>query len=105
MDDTVPRISDCPADESINVELGQNNIEYTWPEPHATDNSGNVTLKRRTHVPGTRFPVGSTTVEYTFTDPSANQAVCRFDVNVNTGLVYFNSLFIRAKIRPKEKGV
>ena len=56
-----------------------------WNEPHATDISGETTLIRRSHQPGQLFREGSTTVNYTFSDPSGNEAVCVFDIIVYAG--------------------
>ena len=53
----------------------------SWEEPSATDSSGNP-QRIRSHSPGTRFPIGETTVRYTFTDTSGNSATCTFTITV-----------------------
>ena len=53
-----------------------------WTEPTASDNSGTANLARRTHVPGTFFPLGTTAVTYVFVDPSNNAATVTFFVTV-----------------------
>eukprot|EP00057_Strongylocentrotus_purpuratus_P028698 XP_011683172.1 PREDICTED: uncharacterized protein LOC578978 isoform X16 [Strongylocentrotus purpuratus] len=79
-DNTVPVISDCPLDLSIS-DIGLDGSQVaTWVEPTATDNSA-VTVTR-TNAPGNSFPLGTTTVTYTFTDTSNNFAICEFDVVV-----------------------
>lgn len=56
-----------------------------WPEPSATDESGQVILVQRSHAPGAMFSVGSTTVTYRFSDNANNVADCVFVVTVVTG--------------------
>ena len=60
-----------------------------FPEPTATDNSGTVTLLRRTPEQGSFFPVGSTEVTYVFVDPTGNTATYSFNVVVEEGSVLF----------------
>ncbi|XP_041463929.1 hyalin-like [Lytechinus variegatus] len=83
-DDINPPDVSCPGDVSKTVELGIPQVPINFTEPSATDMSGNVTLVSRNHNPGDEFPVGSTRVEYVFSDGSGNQASCNFNVVVNT---------------------
>lgn len=64
------------------VESGTTGTTVTWTEPTATDASGRVSLQVRTHAPGTFFLVGNSQVNYTFSDPDGNEAVCAFTVSV-----------------------
>ncbi|PIK47309.1 hypothetical protein BSL78_15809 [Apostichopus japonicus] len=84
MDTTPPTISNCPATQSISVELGLTGGNVIWVEPSATDLSGTADLSVRSHAPGSEFPLGQTTVMYIFVDASMNANICQFIVIVNT---------------------
>ncbi|XP_072019635.1 hyalin-like [Amphiura filiformis] len=86
--DSVPPVIPQPDDITVTVPLGSTGIVITWDEPIPTDNSGTVSLVSRTSAPNTLFPVGTTPVTYTFTDPSGNTASVTFDVNVIEGILY-----------------
>ena len=64
------------------VPPGRTSGTLTWTEPTATDNSGMVPTVTQTHRLGDSFNVGTTTVTYTFTDITGNQAQCSFTVTV-----------------------
>ena len=64
------------------VPPGRTSGTLTWTEPTATDNSGTTPTVTQSHRPGDSFPVGTTTVTYTFTDMAGNQAQCSFTVTV-----------------------
>ncbi|XP_072046396.1 hyalin-like [Amphiura filiformis] len=83
VDTTPPAISNCPSDIVQNIELGTNSTPVFWTVPTATDASGNVRLLSQSHVPGSNFISGRTTVTYTFRDDSSNDAYCSFVVQVN----------------------
>jgi uncharacterized protein YjdB len=78
-----PVINNCIS----NTVYGSNNDPgtcgaiVTWTPPTASDNSGSVDLESN-FEPGDFFPVGTTRVTYTATDPAGNQATCSFDVTV-----------------------
>ena len=55
----------------------------------AVDDFGRVMLLDFTHVSGEIFPVGSTSVMYTFADDSYNMAHCNFSVIVDQGKFYY----------------
>ena len=79
-----PVISGCPS--NITAYTGPLNPDcsqiVTWTEPTAVDYcEGPVTFASRSHAPGSSFPVGTTTVSYTFTD-GTNVSTCMFDVSV-----------------------
>jgi gliding motility-associated-like protein len=80
-DTTKPVIANCPSNISINSIASACGSTATWVVPTATDNCGTVTLTS-THNPGDFFPVGTTTVTYTFTDAANNSSVCSFTVTV-----------------------
>ncbi|XP_033626669.1 uncharacterized protein LOC117289582 isoform X35 [Asterias rubens] len=84
--DTIPPvISGCPSGATAVAPQGQTSASVTWNEPTATDNSGGNVQRSSNRSPGQTFGLGSTQVTYTFTDPSGNQATCRFTVTVTSG--------------------
>ena len=85
MDSTPPVIIGALDDIRREIPSGLSGITVSWTEPSATDNSGTATLTSRSHAPGSFFPLGTTTVTYTYTDPSGNQATTSFDVIVTEG--------------------
>lgn len=82
-------VVNCIDDVSQNIPLGTGGTAVFWSEPTATDNSGSVSLQQRSHAPGSFFVTGTTTVTYTFVDPSGNTATCSFRVIVTEGMWYF----------------
>jgi len=80
-DDEAPVISGTPADISQTNDLNNCSAVVTWTPPTGADNCGSQTLTS-THAPGDTFPVGSTTVTYTSTDPSGNSATTNFVITV-----------------------
>ena len=88
--DTVPPvITSCPADQTMFVPFLSTGTAVSWTEPVVSDNSGNFDTLQ-THASGSFFPVGDTTVTYTFRDAANNEAVCSFVVRViELGQSYF----------------
>ena len=84
VDNTPPTLT-CPSDRTVTVELGVSSTVINFITPSATDISGPVTLLEATHQSNFPFPVGSTTVRYTFADSSGNQASCQFTITVTEG--------------------
>ncbi len=77
--DTVrPVFAGCPASFSIN----SNTTPATWIPPTASDNCGSVNIYT-TALPGSLFPIGSSTVVYTVIDGSGNSNNCAFVITVN----------------------
>jgi gliding motility-associated-like protein len=73
-------ISGCPEPiELLADETGTSVVD--WTEPLFSVVCGSLTIER-THIPGARFPVGLTNVEYRAIDPLGNTAVCTFTINV-----------------------
>ncbi|KAJ8021267.1 Hyalin [Holothuria leucospilota] len=81
IDDVPPEVSGCPGDISLEA-LNEDCTQVTWIEPQAVDNIGLIVSVETDFTPGQCFPLGMTTVIYTFRDPSGNSAVCRFVVNI-----------------------
>ncbi|NOU39331.1 MAG: HYR domain-containing protein, partial [Ferruginibacter sp.] len=92
IDNTAPVITGCPANISVTTGLGRTTCDQTatWIEPTATDNctaSGSL-VRTRSHAPGSIFPVGTTTVTYTFADAAGNVSLaCSFTVTVTDNTV------------------
>ena len=84
-DNEDPVITGCPSDQSQNTDSGVATAAVTWIAPTASDNSGTETLTS-TNNPGDTFPIGTTNVTYTSTDPYGNTATCTFEVLI-TGMV------------------
>ncbi len=78
--DTTAPVIGCPANQTVQA-TGTTGAIVTWAVPTVTDNSGPVTPVG-SHSPGATFPIGSTTVTYTATDPSGNASSCSFNIVV-----------------------
>ncbi|MBN2698974.1 MAG: HYR domain-containing protein, partial [Bacteroidales bacterium] len=80
-----PLITGCPGNITQNIITPSIcDTLITWTEPAATDNctsSGDL-VWNKSHLPGTDFPAGTTTVTYTVTDKAGNESICSFDVIV-----------------------
>lgn len=83
-DNQAPVIINCPVDFTVYTGPGRTTCDQvaTWTEPTATDNCGGAVSWVRSHIPGSIFPVGTTTVTYTATDGSGNSATCSFVITV-----------------------
>lgn len=78
-DNTPPEIAGCPTNIFVLDPEGDGQTA-SWTPPTASDNcSVNLTSDFN---PGANFPVGTTTVTYTATDPATNIATCSFTVTV-----------------------
>ena len=75
----------CPDDIVEGIELGDSGVIVTFANATAVDASGVTTLQSQSHFSGTFFPVGETTVTYTFVDSSNNIGICSFTISVITG--------------------
>ncbi len=87
IDNTAPVIAGCPSNISVNTGAGRTTCDQTatWTEPTATDNctAAGSLIRTRSHAPGSVFPVGTTTVTYTFADAAGNVSLsCSFNVVV-----------------------
>ncbi len=85
-DNTPPVIAGCPAIFSVNTGIGRTTCDQvaSWTEPTATDNcTASASLVwTKSHLPGSTFPVGTTTVTYSVRDASNNSATCTLTVTV-----------------------
>ncbi|HMG93291.1 MAG TPA: HYR domain-containing protein [Chryseolinea sp.] len=78
---TVPEIEGCPGTVTVNSEPNSNSTIVTWDSITATVTCGDVKVKK-SHEPGSNFPIGITQVTYTFTDDAGKSSICEFDVHV-----------------------
>jgi HYR domain-containing protein len=76
-----PTLTSTPSNITVNEKPDQDGAVVQFATPSATDNSGEVTVAC---VPasGSTFPVGTTTVTCTASDPSGNTASTSFTVPV-----------------------
>ncbi len=81
-DNTPPVVNGCPANITVYTGAGRTtcNQSATWTAPTATDNCTVTTTSN--YSSGAVFPVGTTTVTYTFKDASGNTSTCSFTVTV-----------------------
>ena len=80
---TPPVVSGCPS----NIVLTGCNQNATWTPPTATSACGGTVTTSSTHNPGAAFPVGTTTVTYTFTDAHNISSTCSFTVSVSANVL------------------
>ena len=81
-DTQAPVLANCPANVNLNAAFNTCGAPVLWTPPTFTDNCAGMTVTS-SHLPGTTFPVGTTTVTYTATDISGNVTTCSFDITVN----------------------
>ncbi|XP_071821856.1 uncharacterized protein [Apostichopus japonicus] len=86
--DTIrPQILECPDIDAPSViaivELGITSAIVPFNEPTATDASNSITVDSSCNS-GDRYPVGTTTCTFTFTDSSGNRDQCVFTITVLT---------------------
>ena len=73
----------CPADVTIENDLGMCGAVHTYPYPEATDNCAIVQIEiTEGLLSGEFFPLGDTYVEYLITDVNGNDTICGFTVTV-----------------------
>ncbi|MCT4559892.1 MAG: HYR domain-containing protein, partial [Crocinitomicaceae bacterium] len=84
-DNLAPQVSNCPGNMTLTPNAANCAAVVTWSGPSASDNCGSVTTSS-THSSGDVFPLGVTTVTYTFSDDAGNQATCSFDITVQADL-------------------
>ncbi|XP_033108663.1 hyalin-like [Anneissia japonica] len=81
VDDEPPDFEDaCPGDITVTNTNPQDSAIVTWNEPTVTDLTTVTTIM--SNGPNTSFPLGTTTVTYTFSDQFANVVSCSFKVLV-----------------------
>jgi len=74
-----PIITGCPISISVSANTSCQAV-VSWTPPVATDNCSSTLSSN--HNPGDLFPIGTSLVSYTATDPSGNATTCSFNVIV-----------------------
>lgn len=90
-EDITPPVVTCGSDILRVTSASSGGLNVNFVECTAADDFGNVNLIARSHAPGSFFPIGVTTVTYTFVDGNANTAVGSFVVEVAAGM--YSSLY------------
>ena len=90
-DTTPPTISNCPGDISQTIPATQTLAVVSWTAPTATDDvsTPDQILRVATHAPNSAFAVGTTTVTYIFSDAAGNDALCMFDIIIQSEFLFF----------------
>ncbi|QLH45335.1 MAG: fibronectin type III domain-containing protein [Bacteroidota bacterium] len=78
---TAPVVSNCPSTVYVATACDAANATATWSEPTVTDDCGTPS-STASHNPGDVFPIGTTTVTYTYDDGFNPAVTCSFDVVV-----------------------
>ncbi|XP_030830190.1 uncharacterized protein LOC588928 isoform X5 [Strongylocentrotus purpuratus] len=80
-DDQAPTFMTCPSNITVGTDANENTANVTLNAVYFIDNSGSVNVSK-THTSGDTFPLGTTNVIITATDPSGNEALCQYSVSV-----------------------
>lgn len=82
--DETPPVLDCPENVEVEANEFEDTTEVVWTAPVPVDNSGfrPVLTSDPVVTPGSRFPIGITTVSYKAEDLSQNVARCKFYIHV-----------------------
>lgn len=78
-DVTAPVVTGCPDSRTIQVTMDP--MLVVLPEPTATDANG-VTTQITGRPDNDFYPLGPTTVTYTFSDPAGNTNECVFTIDI-----------------------
>ena len=79
--DTLPPVLwHCPEDVVLNT-IGTT-AGATWTPPQFSDNCSSTLTIMSSHLPGSDFPLGTTTVVYTATDEAGNETNCSFQITI-----------------------
>ena len=77
----------CPNDIVQTADPGQCSKIVRWREPEYFPTCHGAITTTRTHAPGDLFPIGLTTVTYTFTDVSGNTSSCTFFITIKSNAI------------------
>ncbi|XP_072044230.1 hyalin-like [Amphiura filiformis] len=86
----MPTITGIPSAIITTTDANSASAVVSWTDPTATDNFGAVTLTSDA-TSGSNFPIGTTTVTFTATDPRGNQATAFFTITVTDLGIFLNS--------------
>lgn len=82
IDNLLPTVTSCPDDITVDAAIGSCSQIVSYETPTATDNCQASMQMTAGFASGSDFPIGTTTVTHTFTDPSNNSIECLFNVTV-----------------------
>ena len=82
IDNEDPVILFCPANQTKNTAPSQSIAIAVWTDLQATDNSGKAPTVTCNWESGSQFQIGETEVICEVCDPSGNQAICTFLIEV-----------------------
>ena len=82
VDPEPPVLSGCPTDLVVTASSVTGQAVVNFASPLTSDNSGDAVTVTYSHMSGTPFPEGTTTVTLVATDASGNNATCTFLVTV-----------------------
>lgn len=82
--DTQAPVFTCPGSQVLQAALGASTLVVNYTLPTATDNCGPVTVAPMTGtpLPGSAFPIGTTSLHFTATDAAGNVANCSWSIHV-----------------------
>ncbi|MDX2175694.1 MAG: HYR domain-containing protein [Candidatus Sumerlaeia bacterium] len=83
LDTANPVLVGCPSNTTLTNDFNACGATVSFPTPTATDNCSAVVSLTGGLPSGSLFPVGTTTVTFTATDPSGNTDTCSFDVTID----------------------
>ncbi|MFK7936360.1 MAG: GEVED domain-containing protein, partial [Saprospiraceae bacterium] len=79
----------CPNNITVTAAQGATGRVVNWNAPTASTNctnGTNVTIQQTAGLPsGSQFPIGTQTIEYTFSDECGSSRTCSFNVTVQPG--------------------
>ena len=99
LDTEDPIIFSCPTNQTKNTVPSQSTAIAVWTDLQANDNSGitpNVTCNLKS---GSQFRIGQTEVVCEARDPSGNQAICTFIIEIIGKYQYKNSYTITCHLQ------
>ncbi|RUA10820.1 MAG: hypothetical protein DSY81_02305, partial [Bacillota bacterium] len=82
VDITPPQIVGTPDNMTGSADAGACSTTMTWIAPAATDNCGPPPLVVASHLPGSSFSVGTTTVSFTAEDQYGNNSATSFTITI-----------------------
>lgn len=80
-DDEKPTVT-CPELQRIVLEPGEDMARIDWPDPVASDNSGNFSIHQSGAERSKLYSPGTYSINYLVSDSSGNSAQCDFQVDV-----------------------
>jgi hypothetical protein len=86
IDNVAPTITSVPNNVTITADANTCEATYSWNPPIVSDNCVGVSMTSN-YLPGSSFPIGTTTVTYTATDASGNTANVSFEITVESPLI------------------